>query len=49
MKEETGITVVAAVGIAVAVIVTVLLICYWANQQNHGPQPGPTQEPNTPE
>lgn len=46
MNEETGITVVAAVGIAVAVIVAVLLIRYWANQQNRRPQSGPTEEPN---
>jgi len=49
MKEETGITVVAAVGIVAAVVLAVLLIRYLANQQNRGPQQGPTYEPHMPE
>jgi hypothetical protein len=49
MNEETGITVVAAVGIILAAILAILLIRFLVNQQNRGPQKGPTQEPNSPE
>lgn len=40
------ITVVAAVGIGLAVILSVLVIRYLVSQLNRGPQPGPNQEPN---
>jgi hypothetical protein len=46
MKEETGITVLGALGIIAAVVLTGLLIWYLHNQQNRGPQPGSSQEPN---
>jgi hypothetical protein len=43
------ITFVAAVGIGLAVVLAILLIRHLQNQQNRGPQPGQTQEPNSPE
>lgn len=49
MKEETGITVVAAVGVVAAVVLAVLLLRHLASQQNHGQQPGPFRLPNTSE
>jgi predicted PurR-regulated permease PerM len=45
MSEETGITVLGALGIIAAVVLTVLLIRHLLNQQNPGPQPGPAKEP----
>jgi hypothetical protein len=48
MKEETGITVVAAVGIVGLVVLAVFLIWYLSKQQNRGPQPGQSQQPNGP-
>jgi len=47
MSEEIGITVLGALGIIAAVVVTVLLIRHLLNQQNPGPQPGSAQEPSS--
>lgn len=48
MKEESGITVVGAIGIVAVVALTLLLIHHFANQQKRGTQPGQLQEPNSP-
>jgi len=48
MNEEMGITVLGALGIIAAVVVTVLLIRHLLNQQNPGPQPGQSQDPIKP-
>lgn len=49
MNEETGITVIGAIGIVAVVVLAFLLIRHLANQQNRGSQPGQLQEPNGPE
>lgn len=49
-EQKMKITVVAAVGIGLAVILSVLVIRHLVNQQNHrGPQPGQSPEPNSSE
>lgn len=49
-EQKMKITVVAAVGIGLAVILCVLVIRHLVNQQNHrGPEPGQSQEPNSSE
>ena len=48
MNEETGITVLGALGIIAAVVLAVVLIRHVLNQQNPGPQPGQSQEPIKP-
>ena len=48
MNEEMGITVLGALGIIAAVVVTVLLIRHLFNQQNPGPQPGQSEDPIKP-
>lgn len=45
-EQEMKITVVAAVGIGLAVVLAVLLNRHLAKQQNRGPQPGQGQELN---
>ncbi|HEV2489123.1 MAG TPA: hypothetical protein VGT03_04890 [Candidatus Acidoferrales bacterium] len=46
-EQKVRITVVAAVGIGLAVILSVIVIRYLVNQQNYrGPQPGQSQESN---
>ena len=49
MSEETGITVLGALGIIAAVVLAILVIRHLFGQQNPGPQPGPAQEPNSSE
>ncbi|HEV2299673.1 MAG TPA: hypothetical protein VGR72_14295 [Candidatus Acidoferrales bacterium] len=49
MNEETGITVVGAIGIVAVVALALLLIRHLASQQNRGPQAGSIQEQNSPE
>ena len=46
MSEETGITVLGALGIVAAVILAVVLIRHVLNQQNPEPPAGPTKEPS---
>jgi heme A synthase len=46
MKEETGITVLGALGIIAAVVLAGLLIWHLQKQQKPGPKPGPPQDPN---
>lgn len=48
MSEETGITVLGALGIMAAVVLAVLLIWHLTNQENRGPQPGQSQDPIKP-
>jgi len=47
MNEETGITLVGALGIVAAVILAIFLVRSLLNRQNPGPKPGPAQEPNS--
>jgi heme A synthase len=49
MSEETGITVLGALGIIAAVVLAGLLIWHLQKQQKPGPQAGPLQEPSSPE
>ncbi len=49
MNEETGITLVGALGIIAAVVLASLLIWHLQRQQKPGPKPGPAQEPNSSE
>ena len=48
MNEQRGITVVAAIGIAIGVILAILLIHNW-QKQNPGSTSGQSQEPVYPE
>jgi hypothetical protein len=48
MNEETGITLVGALGITAAVVLAGLLIWHLHNQQNRGLQPGQSQNPIKP-
>ena len=47
MNEETGITLVGALGIVAAVVLAILLVRNLLNRQNFGPKPGSAQEPNS--
>lgn len=48
MNEETGITVLGALGIIAAVVLAVLIIRHLFGPQNPGPQPGQSHEPIKP-
>ena len=48
MSEETGITVLGALGIIAAVVLAGLLIWHWQKQQNPGLESGQSQEPIKP-
>jgi len=45
MSEQTGITVLGALGIIAVVVLAILLIRNLLNRQNPGPQSGQSQEP----
>jgi flagellar basal body-associated protein FliL len=47
MNEETGITILGALGIVAAVVLAGVLIWHLQKQQKPGPKPGPAQEPNS--
>jgi len=49
MNDETGITVLGALGIVAAVVLAILVIRHLFGQQNPGPQPGQSQQPIQPE
>jgi len=49
MNDETGITVLGALGIIAAVVLAILVIRHLFGQHNPGPQPGQSQQPLQPE
>jgi len=46
MNEETGITILGALGVIAAVVLAGLLIWHLQKQQKSGPQPGQSQNQN---